>query len=74
MQNINKTHSAGVQFWSTDYIITELGASRAIVMPLFIFTSITAPVGGVLFGGWAIDRAGEKGQHEYTSLLPLPLT
>ena len=27
-------------------------------MPLFIFTSITAPVGGVLFGGWASDKLG----------------
>ncbi len=27
-------------------------------MPLFVFTSITAPVGGVLAGGWVIDKIG----------------
>jgi MFS family permease len=48
----------GVQFWSTDFIISECGGKPQVVMPLFVFTSITAPVGGVLAGGWFIDRMG----------------
>lgn len=49
----------GVQFWATAFMIRTLpGESHLVIMTLFVITSATAPVLGVFFGGWVIDRLG----------------
>ncbi len=48
----------GVQFWGTDYLISVLGGDVHSVRILFILTSATAPIFGVVFGGWVVDRYG----------------
>ncbi|XP_051912303.1 uncharacterized protein LOC127594481 [Hippocampus zosterae] len=48
----------GIQFWMTDYFIRVLKVDRTIVNVGFVFISITAPVLGTVFGGWAVDRMG----------------
>jgi len=50
--------ATGIQFWGTDYLITVYQGESAHVMPLVIFTGATAPVLGVVFGGWWVDRQG----------------
>ncbi len=66
----------GIQYWATDFVITDCGGDKYIIMPLFIVTSCTAPIGGVLFGGWLIDRNGgyndDRGIAKTLSIL-LPL-
>jgi sugar phosphate permease len=47
-----------VQFWATEYLITSRGYNSHKVMLAFIITSASAPILGVLFGGWIIDRIG----------------
>ena len=46
----------GVQFWATDFLISVMNGNKYTVMLLFVATSATAPVAGVAFGGWVIDR------------------
>ena len=46
----------GIQFWATDFLITVMDGDKYAVMSLFVVTSATAPVAGVGFGGWFIDR------------------
>eukprot|EP00935_MAST-01C_sp_MAST-1C-sp1_P000066 g66.t1 len=48
----------GVQFWATDYLVIVLKADMAAVIGAFAATSATAPVLGVVFGGWYVDREG----------------
>jgi len=48
----------GIQFWATDYLETELGGDPSVVRLQFMFTSATAPVVGVIFGGWFIEFIG----------------
>lgn len=48
----------GVQFWATDYMISELHGDKSVVYLLFIVTTATAPILGVVFGGWIIDKTG----------------
>eukprot|EP00946_MAST-07B_sp_MAST-7B-sp1_P002125 g2125.t1 len=47
-----------VQFWATEYLINSRGYNSHKVMLAFIITSASAPILGVLFGGWIIDRIG----------------
>jgi hypothetical protein len=48
----------GIQFWSTEYLIRVIKAPYATVLASFAATSATAPVLGVVFGGWIVDRVG----------------
>lgn len=48
----------GIQFWITDYLVTQLGADPPSVVIAFALTSLTAPTAGVFFGGWAVDKVG----------------
>lgn len=49
---------SGVQFWATDYLTTELKGDKYEVYLLFVATSATAPIFGVFFGGWIVDKMG----------------
>jgi MFS family permease len=46
------------RYWATDYLITALHYEKQVVMVSFIITSATAPVAGVFFGGFVIDKFG----------------
>lgn len=48
----------GVQYWGTDYLQTVLHGDPSTVRLLFLFTSATAPVIGVVTGGWFIEKVG----------------
>jgi len=48
--------ATGIQYWVTDYLISVLHGPKAIVMILVVVCSATAPIAGVVFGGWFIDR------------------
>ncbi len=48
-----------IQYWATDYLIRGPGGfNEHAVMACFITTNATAPVFGVIFGGWIIDKCG----------------
>ncbi|GAB5357156.1 hypothetical protein AAMO2058_000349800 [Amorphochlora amoebiformis] len=48
----------GIQYWGTDYLESELNGHPATVRLQFLFTSATAPVAGVIFGGWFVEYVG----------------
>jgi len=48
----------GIQFWVTQFLVEIIGAAKTTVVPVFGVTAITAPLLGVAFGGWFIDRSG----------------
>ena len=48
----------GIQYWITGYLVEVIGSPRQTVGLAFVMISATAPTGGVLFGGWLIDRLG----------------
>jgi len=48
----------GIQYWATDYLETELNGNKNVVRLQFLFTSATAPVAGVIFGGWFVEWIG----------------
>jgi MFS family permease len=48
----------GIQFWSTEYLIKVIKAPYGTVLASFAATSATAPVLGVVFGGWIVDYVG----------------
>jgi len=48
----------GIQFWMTIYLTDILGNDPIMVMIIFSFVSITAPLGGVLVGGTFADAYG----------------
>jgi len=54
----------GVQFWATAYLIRVLGAPTHQVMAGFVLTAATAPLSGVMFGGYFVDKycGGYKGE------------
>jgi len=55
----------GIQFWATDYLEQELGGNPTTVRLQFLFTSATAPVAGVIFGGWYVEWiGGYRGQRQ----------
>ncbi len=48
----------GVQYWATEYLITEVGGNRGTVHILFIIVSATGPIMGVFLGGALVDSLG----------------
>ena len=64
----------GIMFWITDYLISDpqIKADPALCIVLFAITALTAPIFGVLTGGWFIDRSGgykdDTGQAVYLTL------
>ena len=48
----------GIQFWATDFLIKVIEVERSLVLGAFAATSATAPVLGVVFGGWIVDYFG----------------
>lgn len=48
----------GIQFWMTIYLTDILGNDPIVVMIIFSFVSITAPLGGVIVGGTFADAYG----------------
>lgn len=48
----------GIQFWISDYMIIILKVKRETVFLSYIIVCISAPVLGVLFGGYIIQNAG----------------
>lgn len=49
---------AGIQYWTTNYLITVLGIDKTIATSLVAITSITAPISGVLVGGIVTSYCG----------------
>ena len=48
----------GIQYWISDYMITELEQSESVVFTSFGIVTITGPVLGVVVGGNIITRFG----------------
>ena len=60
----------GLSYWSTGYMVEVLQGNANTVRLGFIFCALTAPIGGVLVGGWAVDRSGGySGLHQRTEAL-----
>ena len=54
----------GIQFWMTEYMIGILEIQPVIVVIVFSFTSVTAPLSGVIVGGVFADKyGGYKGKN-----------
>ena len=49
---------AGIQYWTTNYLITVLSIDKTVATSLVAITSITAPISGVLVGGIATSYCG----------------
>lgn len=56
----------GIQFWFSDYMITEMGVDKSVVFTWFGIVSITGPILGVFLGGKLTTALGG-----YTSLCNL---
>eukprot|EP00949_MAST-11_sp_MAST-11-sp1_P001478 g1478.t1 len=48
----------GIQFWATDYMVSELGVDLFVCQVAFVLVSLTGPLLGVFFGGWLVDKMG----------------
>jgi hypothetical protein len=48
----------GIQFWATRYLLVVIGADYGTIVVSFALVTVTAPVVGVVFGGWVIDQKG----------------
>lgn len=48
----------GIQYWGTKYLLVVLHAPLLLVNSLFVLTAATAPVLGVIFGGYIVDVFG----------------
>jgi len=49
----------GIQLWITPYLkAPPISANMNLIVTGFTVTSATAPILGVLFGGWVVDRVG----------------
>ena len=48
----------GIQFWFSDYMITEMGVDKALVFTWFGIVSITGPILGVFVGGQITTALG----------------
>ena len=58
-----------IQFWMTAYLIEIIGANPLIVVSVFSFTTITAPLFGILIGGTLSDNyGGYKGKNTYKAI------
>lgn len=59
----------GIQYWITVYLIVALGADRVDVYICFVVACITAPLCGVVTGGWLADHfGGYKGKNVTTAI------
>lgn len=64
----------GVQYWGTKYLLVSLHAPLLLVNALFVVTAATAPVLGVIFGGYIIDVfGGYKGSKRRVMALEIVL-
>lgn len=59
----------GIQFWISDYLITVLEINHQTVFLSFSFVCITAPVSGVIWGGYIIDQIGGYTKPEAIEIL-----
>ena len=58
-----------IQFWMTAYLIDIIGANPLLVVSVFSFSSITAPLLGILMGGTLSDNyGGYKGKNTYKAI------
>ena len=58
-----------IQFWMTAYLIDIIGANPLIVVSVFSFTTITAPLSGIIIGGTLSDSyGGYKGKNTYKAI------
>ena len=58
-----------IQFWMTAYLIDIIGANPLIVVSVFSFTTITAPLSGIIIGGTFSDSyGGYKGKNTYKAI------
>ena len=58
-----------IQFWMTAYLIDIIGANPLLVVSVFSFSSITAPLLGILIGGTLSDNyGGYKGKNTYKAI------
>ena len=58
-----------IQFWMTAYLIEIIGANPLIVVSVFSFTTITAPLSGIIIGGTLSDSyGGYKGKNTYKAI------
>lgn len=48
----------GVQFWGTEFLIRVMEGGQKQVMIMFMLTSATGPIFGVLLGGYLTDKMG----------------
>eukprot|EP00667_Euglena_gracilis_P005513 EG_transcript_5551 len=54
----------GIQLWITPYLqAPPIAANMNLIVMGFTATSATAPILGVLFGGWVVDRVGGYQEH-----------
>ena len=59
----------GIQFWGTYYMIQTMGITIYEGMIMYFVVTITAPVMGVLFGGFLLDNmGGYKGENRMVAL------
>lgn len=55
---------SGIQYWASLYMTVVLGADKMTVVIGFVIISTTAPIFGVLFGGYVADYyGGYKGEN-----------
>lgn len=60
----------GIQFWFSDYMITEMGIDKQVVFTWFGIVSITGPILGVFVGGQITTAlGGYKSLHNLYSIL-----
>jgi hypothetical protein len=48
----------GIQYWTPDYLQNIIGQDHDVVAYYFSATSFTAPVGGVIVGGFVMQAFG----------------
>jgi hypothetical protein len=48
----------GIQFWITKYLTQIIGTDPKTVTAVFSIVSLAAPISGVFFGGWVVDKYG----------------
>lgn len=60
---------SGIQYWITQYMTKVLNAEKLFVVVGFVIISTTAPIFGVLTGGWISDYyGGYKGNNLLTAV------
>jgi MFS-type transporter involved in bile tolerance (Atg22 family) len=62
---------AGIQYWMTLYMIDGLKVDQYTVSVAYSIISITAPILGVIFGGFLAERLGGYHKPRVRKVLPL---